>query len=352
MGQRRRAGLLVVLAIALAGCAIDAPPSYTSQDVALLPCELGTRFFMPLGFHETGEFSFPSAQRGAVDRRLRAGNVRDVFVIVHGWNNPLHIAETHYQNFICRLYHRLTDDNRLTPGQFLIVGVFWRSTFFSNHRDNLLMKPFTYFVIRRRADELAAVGFPLLAAVLTEPFAGGAPHPRIYLIGHSFGARILVNGFARNAEQDVVRRLAAFKPDLVLLNAAVSSEDLLPWTHPSRRHPNRPQPGPILRDSVKSPIYNIYSANDTATGVGFRIASLFTSDEAACGAGACKVDDYPVIKVDHLGLFSETTLPPTNDFFWNVDATEIIDAHNDIYKGRVALLLSKLLELARAQPPQ
>ena len=354
MGHRRVTAFLL-LAVMVGGCAIGAAPTYTSQDIASLPCEQDGRFFVPLEFDRDGTLLFASPiydQRRVLEDRLRNGKVRDVFVIVHGWNKPTQVAETDYQNFICRLYRRLTDDNKMTPGEFLIVGVFWRSTFFSNQRDPALLKPFTYFRIRRRADIVAQDSFPTLAATLTNPFPPGAVHPRIFLIGHSFGARILVNGFVRNAEHESVRRLVAFKPDLLLLNAAISSEDLLPTARRSRLHPNRPKPGPVLRDSVNTPVYNIYSSKDVANGVAFRLASIFTSDEAACGAGSCAVDDFPILKVDSLGHFSETALPPTKELFWNVDATEIIDAHNDIYKGRVALLLSELLMLARDQPPQ
>ena len=78
----------------------------------------------------------------------------------------------------------------------------------------------------------------------------------------------------------------------------------------------------------------------------FRLASTFTDDEATCAAGACGVQSYATLCVDNSGQVRPKPerageASPFNA--WNVDATQIVFEHSDIYKGRVASLLAALV---------
>ena len=78
----------------------------------------------------------------------------------------------------------------------------------------------------------------------------------------------------------------------------------------------------------------------------FRVASVFNDDPSTCAAGACGVPAYATLCVDETGQVQPP--PPgieARSLFnaWNVDTTRIVFEHSDIYKGRIAALLSSLV---------
>ena len=364
LAVRRLAPLLL-----LAGCA--SVPTYTSQDLAILPCETDVpRFFQPYEFNVDGTPLFAD-QQAAVEQRLRQQRPRDIIVFIHGWNKTAYVAERDYQDFLCRFHARLREAEQaaaIERDRLLIIGVFWRSTLRANGPDPLLVKWLTYFPIRLRADLMARTGFTALMRELTDGLAAQRPDgikPKLHLVGHSFGGRMIVNGmqsFIRlgTPAHDLLRRVDRL--NMVLLNAAIGPEDFKPVEAVALRAPADPQArGELLSTVQTSPAkvsattttkiyagytFNVYSEHDIANRWLFPLASLVTSDEAHCGIGACAVDDYKTINVTptgHLALRpNPAALEPGRAAAWNVTANQIIFDHSDIYKGRVATLLFEL----------
>ncbi len=181
----------------LAGCA--GVPTYTSQDLAILPCETDVpRFFQPYEFNVDGTPLFAD-QQAAVERRVREQQPRDIVVFIHGWNKTAYVAEREYQDFLCRFHARLREAEgaaAIEPDRLLIIGMFWRSTLGANGPDPMLAKWITYFPIRLRADVMARTGFTELMQALTVVLGERRDKaaPKLHLVGHSFGGRIIVNG--------------------------------------------------------------------------------------------------------------------------------------------------------------
>ena len=188
---------LAPLLLLLAGCA--SVPTYTSQDLAILPCETDVpRFFQPLEFDVNGKVLFAD-QQAAVERRIHAQQPRDIVVFIHGWNKTAYVAEREYQDFLCRFHARLREAEgaaAIEPDRLLIIGMFWRSTLGANGPDPMLAKWITYFPIRLRADVMARTGFTELMQALTVVLGERRDKaaPKLHLVGHSFGGRIIVNG--------------------------------------------------------------------------------------------------------------------------------------------------------------
>ena len=90
-------------------------------------------------------------------------------------------------------------------------------------------------------------------------------------------------------------------------------------------------------------LFNVHSLKDSANRRLFRLAGLFNDDPATCAAGACGVPRYPTVCVDDSGKVQPgtATLAPSGPRLnvFNVDASQIVFDHTDIYKGRVASLV-------------
>ena len=360
---------LAPLLLLLAGCA--SVPTYTSQDLAILPCETDVpRFFQPLEFDVDGKVLFAD-QQAAVERRVRAQEPRDIVVFIHGWNKTAYVTEREYQDFLCRFHARLREAEgppATEPDRLLVIGVFWRSTLAANSPDWPLAKWLTYFPIRDRADLLARTGFTDMMRDLADVLGERRPDkakPNLHLVGHSFGGRMIVNGMRNfihlgTPAHDLLRRVERL--NIVLFNAAIGPEDFKPVQAVALREPtNAKERGELLSTvqtqtakvsaATTAKIYagytfNVYSGHDIANRWLFPLASLLTDDEARCGIGACAVKEYDTINVTPTGHLAEPTdavgLAPGQAAVWNINAEQVIFDHSDIYKGRVSTLLFEL----------
>lgn len=349
--------MLLVL-LALGSCA--APKRYNSLDLALLPCEQGApsndlrgetpHFFRAVEFDEFGQPLFPRQVSQLRDRLLGVPPVTDLVFFVHGWNKNPSSAESDYQDFLCRFHAHLPVGigNEKRAGGLVVVGIFWPSTVTNGEHDPLLLKPISYYRMRDRADHIAKEGFAPLLDELTRIIMNTGRSPvRLQLIGHSFGGRMIVRAMETlQDEGKLVPLLQAVRSvDVVLLNAAIPPERFEWLSNAVARAREQKAPARFTEDT-NSYLFNVHSLNDTANRILFRIASVFNDDPATCAAGACGVPAYATLCVDDSGQIrnadSQTgAVSPFNA--WNVDATRIVFDHTDIYKGRVAALISTLI---------
>jgi hypothetical protein len=361
-GRQRPRGLfsflsggVLLLLLAITGCA--SPPKYTSLDLALLPCEQGDSpvFFRAIEFDQAGAPLFDHQVKALHERFEGGPPVTDLILFVHGWNKNPSSAELDYQNFLCRLHGRLRDiigESKRRNG-LLVLGVFWPSTITNQAQEPVLLKPLSYYQIRDRADAIAEAGlYNLLVSLTLELKERRAGVPvRLHLIGHSFGARMLVRSLEKLSEENqlVPFLQAAGNVNVVLVNAAMPPSRF-DWISKAVTAAKRQKTAARFTEETKSYLFNVHSFNDTANRVLFRLASLFNDDPATCAAGACGVPDYETLCVDNSGKpgLQKVLVPPPDTLSnrlnaWNVDATPIVFAHSDIYKGRMATLLAELL---------
>jgi hypothetical protein len=328
-----RASLLLLLSLA-PGCSDVA--RYNSQDLTGLPCEPSTeQFFYPIEFTADGGMPFPS-QRDQIEFAIRDLALTDIFVFVHGWDKTASTAERDYQDFICRLYREVVRSPIGGRSRAVIIGVFWPSTVFSDSSDPLPLKPFTYRVIRNRASTIARTGFNevLIRTLASEGARPRAPL-RYHFIGHSFGGKIIREGFAsylsKSQDYDWLRRAEAV--NFVQLLPATVSEQYLPETRDD-----------LAYSLLKARIYVVFSQND------FAGRFLFRMMEGHCSVGACGDPRYSTFDATAGGICLRSKRPSVlqnlldaPELTANIDATAIVHGHTDIYKGRVASLIWALL---------
>jgi len=356
--KRFRWSVVVPASMALLSACVGASVRYTSQDLALLPCETGVapRFFQPIEFTESGDFAFKSEQLKNLTARLTP-DLSDVVVFVHGWNKNPSLAERDYQDFLCRMHAEIREVARerglwLEPAKgerLLVIGVFWPSTLEPNSRDGILLKVPSYFRMRARADRVAETG---LQSVLEQVANSLSRRANLYLVGHSFGGRMLVRSLRSLSDRGVLpgllQRIGSV--NVVLLNAAVPIDQFEWILERILRAKSGELPARFSLTSG-SGLYNIHSFNDSANRYLFQLASIFTPDAAGCAAGACGVPGFTTLCVEESGQLAGLDSPPrpqspsvTDQLAaWNVDATSVVFDHTDIYKGRVSRLVVDLL---------
>jgi len=349
-----------ILPLALSGLLVACSggvPRYTSQDLALLPCEAGASpiFFQPIEFRADGQLTYGQEQLDRIRERLTP-ETSDVVLFVHGWNKNPSLAEHDFSDFLCRLHGHIREVAKergmwgeSQKGQrLLVIGAFWPSTFRANAHDPFWLKPSSYFRMRDRADTIADTG---LQELLMTVALGLRSRANLHFVGHSFGARMIVHGLrhisAAGRLPELISRAGIV--NVVLLNGALASHDFT-WLLENVR---KATPGVAARFSLASAsgLYNVHSFHDSANRHLFPLASLFSPDAAECAAGACGVPEFSTLCVDSAGYLRkppsvETTRQPSRTdqlAAWNVDATRIVFDHSDIYKGRVARLVVELL---------
>jgi len=391
VGTVRAAILILTIGTAFIGCE-SGKPRYTSEDVALLPCERpDERMFYPVELLPSTYF-FPVSQYEALKEALVTEQIDHIIVFVHGWNKTAAVAEHEYGDFVCRLYAAARERTRRE--RTIIVGVFWRSTLSINEPDPMLLKPFTYYVIRDRADAVARVGFVSLLRMfgyqLDKRFrdSPGGSRPSLHLVGHSFGGRILVRSTQQfladgvSAPNDPAPRpiqlaRSISRLNIALLNAAIAPSQLdadqasgavrlrdrtswLPsdpagtdWRVVLEKREAaitllKEQAGGratyMVTDAYGGQFFNLYSRQDTATGRLFPMASIFSNDPMECAVGACPIRGYDRIVVCGDGRLRTPVAPLSHGKGpFNVDVSGLVLDHTDIFKGRVAIVVADVL---------
>ena len=326
-------------------------PIYTSEDLARLPCESPTsRFFYPVEFDADGNILYEDQLHVA---KVAAITRRDIILFVHGWDKTAGSVDGDYQEFLCRLYRRGVDEQYLAEDQAMIIGVFWPSTILRNHEDFPLIKPFSYYIIRARADTVAVEGIQkrLLPAILDT--AERDHEMRLHIIGHSFGARRLIKAVSDYFSKSIIDEL----PHYV---SSVNVVLLLPAIEPGIENSQASQfileinqgLGEMDRVRRMKPellrIFNVYSERDWANRILFPISEAFNFKVPYCSIGACGEPSAPVLTVDEAGTINEWK--PSIGRIWNVKADSIISSHSDIYKGRIPGLIWSLISAKELTP--
>jgi len=245
------------------------------------------------------------------------------------------------------------DDQYLAEDQAIVIGMFWSSTILRTHEDFSLIKPFSYYIIRARADTFAVEGIqkrPLPAILDT---AERDHEMRLHIIGHSFGARMLIKAVSDYFRKSIIDELPHYfnSVNFVLLLPAIE-----PGIENSRASHFIVEINQLLgeMDQVRRMkpehlrIFNVYSERDWANRFLFPISKAFNFKMPYCSIGVYGEPSAPVLTVDEAGIITEWT--PNIGRIWNVKADSIISSHSDIYKGRIAGLIWNLIAAKELTP--
>lgn len=352
--------------------------SYTSIDLADLPCESTQRFFYPLEFQKGGNLTYDEQIR-EIQQRLKKTRVSNLYIFVHGWDRPSRSAERDYQDFVCRFYRK----SPRPMEDAIVIGIFWPATLFSNTEDPLLLKPLTFFPVKNRADEIGINGIPELLGKVDEVLNFKTRDVHVTFIGHSFGARILLRALERIPKELSYRILGV---DLVLVNAASSPDSLkifgnlrknlieeflkpFPPVHfengtysmvtPSgERKVGSTDDFPLVAapyeeekdnllirlqkyNSVR--VFNIFSSNDWSTRFLYPLATALVFESWGCALGGCPSRGYPIFTISSEGKIEEKWNSGGKETIFMVDGSRIISSHSDIYKRRLVNAIWQLL---------
>jgi hypothetical protein len=156
--------------------------------------------------------------------------VTDVFMYSHGWWTSAESAMIDYNTFsigVSRIVLGLGAAPTHPKATSLGIGVHWPAIISEDSNSILnLVQPLTFFNRARMADIVGASGVAaLLRLILMASRPAGTPPPRIHLIGHSFGCRVVCSALQALASTGLLNGVTI---DAVLLQAAFDGDSLEP----------------------------------------------------------------------------------------------------------------------------
>jgi hypothetical protein len=154
----------------------------------------------------------------------------DVFMYSHGWWTSAESAMIDYNSFsigVSRIVLGLGGDVSHPKATSLGIGLHWPAIISEDTRSILnVVQPLTFFNRARMADIVGASGAAaLLRLILTAPRPAGTPPPRIHLIGHSFGCKVVCSALQALASSGLLNGVTV---DAVLIQAAFDQDSLEP----------------------------------------------------------------------------------------------------------------------------
>ncbi|KQY07029.1 serine-threonine protein kinase [Mycobacterium sp. Root135] len=210
------------------------------------------------------------------------------------------------------------------------------------------LRGLSYWQMKNRAGVVGANGLgPLIGRIAAND---DFPTPRIHLVGHSFGARVVSFALAGLPPGD-----PSPVKSVTLLEGAFSRfafTDVLPFDSTSR---SGALAGKLAR--VDGPVTVCFSSHDTALSVSYPLASRASGDDAAGvgdplfrwrAIGSLGAYDAPTLFVDRVG----TTYPFTPGAILNVDSSAVVKtgpppsgAHSDIFHPELAWIVASAARL-------
>lgn len=207
----------------------------------------------------------------------------DLLLYSHGWWTTAETAMIDYNRFLMGLAPIVvTADAAIGATRVLLgLGVHWPSMVSEDANTPLtVLQPFTYFNRAKMADEVGEHGsYSLLRLALEARRDAGLGQPRIQLVGHSFGCKVVCSALEALAEElGPSGLLEGLAVNVVLLQAAFDDNALEPGQSYGR----------VLGEYPKLRILATRSDLDTAVGEAYaavqRIMNLFGTPTPGLGA--------------------------------------------------------------------
>jgi hypothetical protein len=154
----------------------------------------------------------------------------DVFMYSHGWWTSAESAMIDYNSFsigVSRIVLGLGAVVGHPRATSLGIGLHWPSIISEDTRSILnVVQPLTFFNRARMADIVGSSGgAALLRLILTAPRPAGSPPPKLHLIGHSFGCKVVCSALQTLAPTGLLNGVTV---DAVLIEAAFDQDALEP----------------------------------------------------------------------------------------------------------------------------
>jgi hypothetical protein len=208
----------------------------------------------------------------------------DLLLYSHGWWTTAQTAMIDYNRFLMGLSPIVVTadaDAGVSSRVLLGLGVHWPAMVSEDANTPLtVLQPFTYFNRAKMADEVGEHGgYSLLRLALEARRDAGLDPPRIQLIGHSFGCKVVCAALEQVAETLAPSGLLnELMVNVVLLQAAFDNNSLEPGESYGR----------VLGAYPKLRILTTRSDLDTAIGNEYvaaqRIMNLFGTPTPGLGA--------------------------------------------------------------------
>lgn len=258
-----------------------------------------------------------------------------IIIYSMGWNTQQDEAIQNFNSLFGHLLDEAAADTSM-PFKPLMVGASWPSLWQTNLS---LVRTISYFTKADDADEMGAVWMSLLLDRLATELGTDqeGAHPRLVVIGHSFGTRLTTRAvFSRH----LVNPAAPRKPyvDLVIgLQGAVSINRFLPDTS------DEGAPYADYANTARKFVFT-WSKFDTANPVAFWTDHIGAAESDEVAADHPKTFQRFALNADGT-VKGDTKLNSGSDRIAHVDATLVIrngvpfhggEAHSDIYKRQVA----------------
>lgn len=231
-----------------------------------------------LSFDRWGDVVDPQ-ERALIVRELRANQAaRRIIIFSYGWSNDVEGSFRVYRQTIEQMTGMVPPERRAPPGENVVIGVGWDASLtgfrkllndvipFPSVADALafvpdkVLFPISFWSKAAMADRIGFGGLRTeLNAILSEAYPNREDVPDLYLVGHSFGTRI-VSALLRKHFRFIPVRSEPFRFDdrvrgVVLLQPALTALNL-----------------PEEADGY--PILVTQSQHDHALGILFPVANL------------------------------------------------------------------------------
>jgi hypothetical protein len=156
--------------------------------------------------------------------------ITDVFLYSHGWWTTAEAAMIDYNNFslgVARSVFALSPGPGRPKGTSLGVGLHWPSSVSEDSRSILnVLQPLSFFNRAEMADIVGAGGAAaLLRLILQGRRSNGMPPPRLHLIGHSFGCKVVCSALQALASSGLLDGLTV---NVALIQGAFDFDELEP----------------------------------------------------------------------------------------------------------------------------
>jgi hypothetical protein len=212
----------------------------------------------------------------------------DVFVYSHGWSTNTYGALDEYNRFSTDLAKRLLTLPAVPPlsqppRNSLGVGIHWPSEITEDPKSTLNdAQLFTFYAMEQRADAVGRNAVYSMLRLMLSARAGSTLPLRIFLLGHSFGCKVLcaaLNDLQIDIANKTIQTPATLSFRVVLLEAATDDDNL--------------EPGDIygsIKDIPDTRLLMTTSSEDKALNVWYplasKIANLFHENKAHRALGA------------------------------------------------------------------
>lgn len=185
--------------------------------------------FVTIPMTGQGAYTDPNIAQSLREAMASPFTFTDVYFYSHGWWTTAEGAMNDYSRFSLGLAAVVLASPEAEKVSALGVGIHWPAMI-SEDQNSLanIFQPLSFFNRSMMADDVGEEGgYATLRLMIEGRRAAGLPNPRLCLIGHSFGCKVVCAALQRLAT-DSADLIAGLNIDVVLLEAAFECDEMIP----------------------------------------------------------------------------------------------------------------------------